>query len=154
MLTAAGGGGAGGVVLYLDDIFFFNFAMDGLVIYLTALWGGLPIRGGKIVLVAMVMILIAFGGGKHYFRLVFLFVILACMLGGAMVSLSQRSAISDSNDVLIRVDWKVFLLVTVVCYFVLSVVFRGDARHEIKRQLKKVTAAFRIPMINGRVICR
>ena len=153
------------MVLYLDVIFFFNFAVDALVMYLTALWVGFPIRMGRLMLasalggtysvilllpacsflgcvvgkglVALAMIRIGLGEGDCYFRCFLIFMILSCAMGGLVVALSQMTAVDNRNKMLIHTDWKVFTLVTVMCYFALSVAFRGERRHMITRQLKR-----------------
>ena len=99
-----------------------------------------PLRSfGIQILVAMFLVRIVFGEQKTFLRLCFLFLLLSCTLGGAVTAVSQHFIQHGIGDTLKILDWKVFTLVSVMCYFVLSVVFRGSAKHAVAGQLCRIS---------------
>lgn len=155
------------MVVYLDLVFLLNSLSDALAIYITARLSSFALQGRRIiiaallgglygvlcclpisvqfggvgtqVLVAMLLIRIVFGKQKTFLRLCFLFLLLSCTLGGAVTVVSQYFIQYGMINTLKTLDWKVFILVSVACYFVLSVVFRGSAKHAVSGQLCRVS---------------
>lgn len=153
------------MVLYLDLVFLLNSGVDALALYITAMLAGLPVRwrrlltaaalggtygvicllpacsaaGGMLgkLAAAMGLIYFSFGAGRDFLRRVVLFLMLSCTMGGVMLAAAQIFQSQDQIEYLIHLNWKVFFLVTGGCYFFLSVVFRGGARHAVARQLSR-----------------
>ena len=158
----------GGValVLYLDLVFLLNFLSDLLALYITGRLSSLSLRSGRMIgaallgggygvicclpifslfcnfitqlFVAVIMTRIVFGKQETFLRLLFLFLVLSCTLGGAVIMVSQGFAQYGINETLKILDWKVFILVGVICYFVLTVIFHGSAKHAVAGQLCRI----------------
>ena len=155
------------MVVYLDLVFLLNSLTDVMALYITARLSSLALRGGRVIaaalsgglygvlcclpipavfrgfgiqmLVAMLLVGIAFGKQKTFLRLWLLFLFLSCTLGGAVTVVSQHFMQFGLITTLKSLDWKVFILVSVICYFVLSVVFRGSAKHAVAGQLCRIS---------------
>ena len=153
------------MVVYLDLAFFLNSAADALALYVTARLAGLPVRRLRILAAAVLggaygaacllpplapaagflpqaavaagLTLLAFGRRGPFLRRFLLFYLLCCTLGGAMTALSQLLTPYGGLGTLARLNWKVFFLVSVSCYILLSLVFRGGARHALAGELRR-----------------
>lgn len=152
------------LVVYLDLAFFLNSAADALALYVTARLAGLPVRRlrllGTAVLgglygalcllpalapaagllpqaaVAALLVLLAFGRRGPFPRQYLLFYLLSCTLGGALTAMSRLLSENGAFGILGQLDWKVFFLVSVSCYILLSLGFRGGARHALAGELR------------------
>ena len=152
------------MVVYVDIAFLLNCLTDGAALYVTGRLSGLPVRkrrllaavllggtyGALCVLpgwsglasflpqaaVAAGLVRLTFGKRGAFLRQLLLFFILSCALGGALVA-GGRLLESGNGGLaaLARLDWRVFFLAGGVCFAVLSVVFRGGARHAVAGQL-------------------
>ena len=153
------------MVVYLDLAFFLNSAADALALYVTARLAGLPVRRLRILAAAVLggaygaacllpplapaagflpqaavaagLTLLAFGRRGPFLRRFLLFYLLCCTLGGAMTALSQLLTPYGGLGTLARLNWKVFFLVSVSCYILLSLAFRGGARHALAGELRR-----------------
>lgn len=151
------------MVIYLDLVFILNTAADALALYMTARLSGLPLRTGRVLLAAVLgglygtcallpplwfmagflpqmvfaffVVFASFGKQQMILRIFALFYFLSCTLGGAMTAISQSMFNRGVENALQTINWKVFILVTIICYFFLSVVFRGSAKHAVSGQL-------------------
>ncbi len=154
------------MVVYLDLIFILNSLSDALALYITARLSGLALRKSRLIvasllgglygilcflpfsfslgsvgtqlLVAMLLVKLVFGKQKTVLRLFLLFYLISCTLGGAMTVVSQHISEHGILNTVQFLDWKVFFLVGGMCYFVLSVVFRGSAKHALEGQLCRI----------------
>ena len=154
------------LVVYLDLIFLINSLSDALALYITARLSGLPLRNSRLVLaslcggvygvlcylpisvplgsflvqifIAMLLVRLVFQKKTTFLRLFVLFFLLSCTLGGAMTVLSQQIYQYGMVDTLQQLDWKVFFIVTGLCYFLLSVVFRGSAKHAVAGEVYRI----------------
>ena len=152
------------MVVYLDLTFFLNALTDLAALSATAKLSGLPLRrrrllgasvlgggyGAPCLLpplpfaggllpqagAAMALVWIAFRRRDAFFRQLLLFWLLSCAMGGALLAaarLWQRGA--GAAAVLSQLNWRVFLLAGGGCYLLLSVIFRGGARHALAGEL-------------------
>lgn len=151
------------MIVYLDVAFLLNCLADAAALYITARMSGLPIRRRRLLLaaalggiygalcalpplhaaaaflpqmaIAAAIVRLAFGHQDTFLRHFLLFFMLSCTMGGAALAFGHL--IQDSNGVefLKSLDWKVFFLAGGVCFLLLSVVFRGGARHAVAGQL-------------------
>ena len=148
------------MVVYVDIAFLLNCLTDGAALYVTGRLSGLPVGKRRLLAAAVLggtygalcvlpgwgalasfpfqaavaagLVWLAFGKRGAFLRQLLLFFILSCALGGALVAGGQILA---SGDGLARLDWRVFFLAGGICFVVLSVVFRGGARHAVAGQL-------------------
>lgn len=155
------------MVVYLDQAFLLNFLADGAALWVTARLAGLPARRGRIALAAGLggaygalcllpplavlggmlpqllaacgLVALTFGRRGPLPRQVLLFYLLSCTMGGALVAAVRLVRESGGAEVLKLLNWKVFFLVGGLCYLVLSVVFRGGARHALAGELVPVS---------------
>lgn len=153
------------MVVYLDLAFFLNSAADALALYVTARLAGHPVRRLRILAAAFLggaygaacllpplapaagflpqaavaagLTLLAFGRRGPFLRRFLLFYLLCCTLGGAMTALSQLLTPYGGFGALGQLNWTVFFLVSVSCYILLSLVFRGGARHALAGELRR-----------------
>ena len=110
-LAAAAGLGAGYAVLTLAEP--------------KLLWALLP--------VALIMCRVAFGRVPRFFKLALLFLLLSCSLGGVVLLLGRLSGSMTRlayGMVFSLLPWGVFCVAAVLSYVMLTVVFRGSARHD------------------------
>ena len=142
------------MVVYLDIAFFLNFFADALALYVTARVSALPVDRRKLLLaaglggtygalcalpvfrmgaavlpelaVAAALVRLAYGRSGTFPRQFLMFFLLA-----AVQLLQSRQGMT----ILRSLDWKVFFLAGGGCFAVLSVVFRGEARHAVRGQL-------------------
>lgn len=159
------------MVVYLDLVFILNSLSDALALYVTARLSGLYLRtkqflasavlGGmygalcllpqfKIfdgfvsqMILAFLLVHLTFGKQESIFRIFVLFLILSCTLGGAITAVSQYMYTNGVKNSLQTLDWKVFFLVGIICYFFLSVVFRSSAKHAVSGQICRVSVLLR-----------
>lgn len=155
------------MVVYLDLVWGLNVLSDLLALYITARLSGTPLRPKRLIigsllggiygtlavlppflfltvfplqmLAALLLVRFVFGREKVFLRLCILFYILSCTIGGAMLAISQYIHTNGFTNTLKMLDWKVFFLVGAICYFLLSVVFRGGAKHTIRGQIFRVS---------------
>lgn len=151
------------LVVYLDLIFLLNCMADAMALYITARLTDLPLRLPRVIAASLLggiygvvcalpvpvnmrsffvqsmiaggLIWLVFGMRKIFLRLFSLFFVLSCAIGGVMLALSQYVSAYGIGDALQAMDWKVFFLVGGLCYFLLSVVFRGSAHHAVAGEI-------------------
>ena len=151
------------MVVYLDLAFLLNCLTDALALYVTARLSGLPVRrlrllaasalGGTYGVVCMLpplrpaaaffpqlavaagLVWLAFGRRGAFLRQFLLFFMLSCTMGGALLALTRLLEENGGLELLKNLNWKVFFLAGGMCYLLLSVVFRGGARHAVAGQL-------------------
>ena len=151
------------MVVYLDIAFFLNCLADGLALYVTARMSGLPVRRRRMLLaaamggvygamcalpalcfaaavlpqmaIAALLVWVAFGRQGAFLRQFLLFFMLSCTMGGAIVAFGRLLRSGEGLELLRSLDWRVFLLAGGTCFLLLSVVFRGGARHAAAGQL-------------------
>lgn len=144
------------MVVYWDLAAFWNFILDYLLLLGTLRVAGRPLRRGRIVFGAAfgaayavaalalalplwtaaaalpVMTYLAFGRTARYVRLTLLFALLACGLGGAVLLLGRLGggmARLAYGLFCARLPWDVFFTASGLSYLLLTIVFRGGARH-------------------------
>lgn len=155
------------MVVYLDIAFFLNFLADGAALYATGRLSGLPVKMRRLLaaaalggtygalcalpelgglasllpqtLAAAGLVWLTFGRKGVFLRQLLLFFILSCALSGALVAGERLLEAGGGLAVLTRLDWRVFFLAGGICFAVLSVVFRGGARHAVAGQLCQCT---------------
>lgn len=151
------------MVVYLDLVFLLNSAADALALYVTARLSGFTFRPAKVlaasllggiygvvssvpvfylcrsfyvqILVAAFLVWFVFGLRTIFLRMCLLFFVLSCAMGGVFVAFAQVLANFDSFNTLYTMNWKVFFLVGGMCYFLLSIVFRGNAKHFVSGEI-------------------
>lgn len=151
------------MVIYLDLVFFLNSAADAFALYITSRLSGLALRPTRVlvasliggiygvvcsvpvfrsigsivpqILVAVLLVWVVFGIREMFFRLCLLFFVLSCAMCGVLIACTQAFTTHGVADVLYSMNWKVFFLVGGLCYFLLSVVFRGSAKHYISGEV-------------------
>ena len=157
-------------VIYLDTLFLLNAIIDYLLLLCTAKVAGDPLHrirygcgallGGVYavaiffpnfgflsqplcrVAVAVLMVLISFGGASNLLRKTLIFFALSCAFGGGVLAISMLGGeqMSLQGGVVYSVmDLKMVLLSASACYVVLTIVFRRFGRHTaIGRELVPV----------------
>lgn len=151
------------MVVYLDLAFLLNCTADAAALYVTARLAGLPVRRKRVLLagalggvygalcafpplrvlgnffpqiaVAFGLVLLTFGRRGPVLRELLLFILLSCTLGGAMLAFIRLIQENGGLEALKLLDWRAFFVVSGMCYLVLSVVFRGGARHAVAGEL-------------------
>ena len=147
------------MVVYLDLAFLANALADALSFYLTAKLSSLPVKRKRIlfasllggiygalcllppiaflgklffrILTAAVLSYVVFGRIKVFLRIVVMYYLVSCMLGGMFFSSSQTVIENGLSKTMQQVDWKAFILVSVGAFFLLSVIFRGSMKHAV-----------------------
>lgn len=147
------------MIVYLDLVFILNSVADALALYVTARLSGLSLRPAKMlvaslvgglygvvcsfpgfysmgsffgqILVAVFLVWYVFGVRKIFLRIFLLFFVLSCAMGGVFIAFARQEAPDSSYNM----NWKVFFLVGGVCYFLLSIVFRGSAKHFVSGEI-------------------
>lgn len=167
------------MVLYLDLAFALNALTDMLALYVTARFAGQAIRwrraipasivGGVYgvicsfpslsgvrsfpvqILVAILMVLHVFKRKELLLRLSLLFFLLSCTLGGACMAFARFISEQGSGELLKILDWKAFLLVGAICWFLLSVTFRSTSQHIVSGQISSCSIQYsgRIVQVNA-----
>ena len=148
------------MVVYLDSIFLLNSAADAAALYATARLSGLPAAGRRLAAAALLggtygalcalpgwgmlsslpaqacaaagLVRLAFGRREGFLRRVLLFFLLSCSLAGALMAGARL--LRERGGALAGLDWRIFLLAGGGCFLLLSVVFRGGARHSAAGQ--------------------
>ena len=151
------------MVIYLDIAFLLNALADALALYGTARLTGLPVQklrlaaaaalggtygavcalpgletaAGPLWQLAMAgaLVYLAFGRCAAFLRRFLLFLLLSCTMGGLL--LAAERLLAEGGAVLAELNWGVFLLAGGLCFLLLSVVFRGSARHAVEGQLRR-----------------
>ena len=151
------------MVVYLDSIFLLNSAADAAALYATARLSGLPAAGRRLAAAALLggtygalcalpgwgmlsslpaqacaaagLVRLAFGRREGFLRRVLLFFLLSCSLAGALMAGARL--LRERGGALTGLDWRIFLLAGGGCFLLLSVVFRGGARHCAAGQLRR-----------------
>lgn len=151
------------MVVYVDIAFLLNCLADGAALYATGRLSGLPVKKRRLLAAALLggtygalcvlpgwgalasflpqtataagLVWAAFGRRGVFLRQLLLFFILSCALSGALVAGGRLLESGEGLAVLARLDWRVFFLAGGICFAVLSVVFRGGARHAVAGQL-------------------
>ncbi len=146
------------MIVYLDMVFLLNGVTDAAALYVTGRLTGLPLEGKRLLASALLggtygalcalpgmgaaaspvpqllaaagLVRLAFGRRRAFLRRFFLFFILSCAMAGAL--LAGERLLQEQRGLL---NWKVFFLAGGSCFIILSVVFRGGARHGAAGQL-------------------
>ena len=155
------------MIVYLDAVFFFNCLADAAALYITARLSGLPLQRRRLLLaaalgglygaacalpvlgsaaaflpqmaIAAALVRLAFGRQRMFLRCFLLFFMLSCTMGGAVLAFGRLVQSSDGLELLKSLDWRIFFLAGGTCFLLLSVVFRGGARHAVAGQLCRGT---------------
>ena len=151
------------MVVYVDIAFLLNGLADAAALSVTGSLSGLPVRPKRIaaasllggtygalcalpglgvlaafpvqVIAAAGLVRVAFGRKEMFLRHLLLFFVLSCALAGALVAAGRLMQEYPGLEALKALDWRVFFLAGGTCFMVLSVVFRGGARHGTAGQL-------------------
>lgn len=145
------------MVVYWDLTALWNFALDYILLLGTVRLAGTSVRRGRLVLGATVgaayavaalkaplplwtlmgsMLLVclaAFGGKVRFIKLTLLFMLLSCGLGGGVLLLGRVCGGAErlaQSVVYARLPWGVFAAATGLSYLLLTVIFRGGAKHD------------------------
>lgn len=157
--------------MYIDLIFLLNALADWAALWATARMAGLVPRQRRLLpaaglggvyavlcalpplaalggfwgqlLAAMALVAAAFGCRHGYPRLAMLFFLLSCTMGGVLMAAVRLLQESGSLTVLKTLNWKVFFLAGGFTYIILSIPFRGSARHAVEGGLLPVEISFR-----------
>lgn len=149
------------MVVYLDIVFLLNGAADAAALYATGRLSGLTVAGKRLAsaaalggtygalcalpgwgtlsslpvqaCMAAALVRLAFGRREGFLRRVLLFFLLSCSLAGALVA--GERILRERGGALEGLDWRIFFLAGGGCFLLLSVVFRGGARHSSAGQL-------------------
>lgn len=142
------------MVVYWDLVAAWNFALDYILLLCTARLAGRGFRRRRLAIGAALgaafavaalaeprvtalllpamalMCLIAFGRGRRL-RLTLLFLLLACALGGGVLLLGAFGGMERLGRAMVYAElpWGVFFTAAGLAWLLLSVVFRGGARH-------------------------
>ncbi len=151
------------MVVYLDTIFLLNSAADAAALYAAARLSGLPVSGRRLAAAALLggtygalcalpgwgalasfpaqacaaaaLVRLAFGRREGFLRRVQLFYLLSCSLAGALVAGARL--LRERGAALAGLDWRIFFMAGGGCFLLLTVVFRGGARHTAAGQLRR-----------------
>lgn len=155
------------MVVYLDMAFLLNCLADAAALYVTGRLAGLPLEKKRLlaaaslggtygaicalpgleiassllpqVIMAAALVRLAFGRREAFLRHLLLFYMLSCAMAGALVAGVRLFHERDGLAILAALNWKVFFLAGGICFVILSVVFRGGARHGAAGQLCRCT---------------
>ncbi len=146
-----------GVVVYWDLAALWNFLLDYLLLLGTLRIAGrpicrvrlacgaaigaaysvaalaLPLPPWTLLPAAIAMTYAAFGKEARRVRLTLLFFLLACALGGAVLLLGRFGGGMERlalGVLYARIPWGVFLAASCAAYLLLTIVFRGGAKHD------------------------
>lgn len=151
------------MVIYLDMAFLLNGLSDAAALYVTARVSGLTVRRGRLLLasaaggtygalcavppmrcagsflpqmgMAALLVRTAFGPQKEFLRHFLLFFMLSCTMGGVLLAAGGLPGETGGLELLETLNWNVFFITGGLCFLILSVVFRGGARHAAAGQL-------------------
>ncbi|MBD5161355.1 MAG: sigma-E processing peptidase SpoIIGA [Oscillibacter sp.] len=155
------------MIIYLDMAFLLNCLTDAAALYVTGRLAGLPLEKKRILaasllggtygalcalpglgmaasflpqlLAAAGLVRLAFGRREAFLRRLLLFFMLSCAMAGALVAGVRLMREYKGLAILATLNWRVFFLAGGACFLVLSVVFRGGARHGLAGQLCRCT---------------
>lgn len=118
-------------------------ALYSIAVYLpgAGFLQAVPIKLG----VAVLMLLIGYGGVKRFLRLTLLFFAVSFVFGGGVLALQLLSGRSlvEHGGFLVAAGMRELILATALCYLILSVVFRRSARHGgSRRDIVSVRATY------------
>lgn len=159
------------MIVYLDLAFLLNCLTDALALYVTARLSGWHARARRVALASILgglygvlcmlpplqavgmflpqlvvaggMVWMVFGRQGAFLRQFLLFFLLSCTMGGALLAMSRMLASEEGIQMLAMLDWRVFFLTGGICFVLLSVVFRGGARHAVAGELTEGTVELR-----------
>ena len=144
------------MVVYWDLVALWNFALDYLLLLGTLRLAGRPVRRLRVALAAalgaaysvaalalpfslwtlagalLLMCCAAFGHTGRFLKLTLLFLLLACGLGGGVLLLGRVSGGMERlarGMVYAQLPWGVFFAAAGLSYLLLTLIFRGGARH-------------------------
>lgn len=148
------------MVVYVDIAFFLNCLADAAALCVTGRLVGLPLEPKRVLAASLLggtygalcalpglgaaaslpfqlaaaagLVRLAFGRREEFLRRLLLFFLLSCAMAGALVA---GGRLLRERDALAALNWPVFFLAGGTCFAVLSVVFRGGARHGAAGQL-------------------
>lgn len=148
------------MVVYLDMTFLLNCLTDAAALCITGRLSGLPLERKRILAASLLggtygalcalpgwsaaasplpqavaaagLVRLAFGRREAFLRRLLLFFALSCAMAGALVA---GGCLLREHDGLAALNWRVFFLAGGACFLILSVVFRGGARHGAADQL-------------------
>ncbi len=146
------------MVVYLDLVFLLNALADGLALTLTARVAGIDVRRKRLLIAAMAggiygvlcalpgisaagslfpqmavsagLVRLAYGSSRDFLRRFLLFFLISCAMSGLFTAMPE---------LLGQLRWGVFFLVGGLCYGLLSVIFRGGAKHAVAGELCRGT---------------
>lgn len=145
------------MVVYWDLVALWNFALDYILLLGALRLAGRSVRRGRVALAAalgaayavaalalpwliwalipaaLLMCGVAFGRGARLLKLTLLFLLLACGLGGGVLLLGRVSggtARLGRAMVYAELPWGVFFAAAGLSYLLLTLIFRGGARHD------------------------
>ena len=155
------------MTVYLDITFLLNCLTDAAALYVTGRLSGLPLEKKRILAASLlggtygalcalpglgtasaflpqmaaaaVLVWLAFGRREAFLRRLLLFFMLSCAMAGALVAGGRLLQAHDGLSVLTALNWRVFFLAGGSCFAILSLVFRGGARHSAANQLCRCT---------------
>lgn len=147
----------------MDLAFLLNCLTDAFALYATARLTGLPLRPRRLLLAALLggtygvacilpplreigtflpqlaacagLVWLSFGRRETFLRQFLLFFMISCTMGGALLAAVGLLESHGGARALLALDWRVFLLAGGGCFLVLTVVFRGGARHAVAGEL-------------------
>lgn len=159
------------MVVYLDLAFLLNGAADALALYVTARLSGVHIRGRRLAAAALLgavygtlallpplaflgsaplqamicagLVCLAFGRRRTLLRETLLFCLLSCTLGGALVAAAMLAQPQGGLSELKKLNWSVFFLAGGACFSVLSLLFRGGAKHAVAGEIARGSVELR-----------
>lgn len=155
------------MVIYLDIVFLLNCLTDGAALYITGRLSGLPAGWRRLLAASLLgglygtlcalpglgsaaafpfqlaaaagLVRLVFGRRGAFLRQLLLFFMLSCAMAGALVAAGRLLDGRGSLAALAGLNWRVFFLAGGLCFVILSVVFRGGARHAAAGQLRPCT---------------
>lgn len=151
------------MVVYVDIAFLLNCLADAAALAVTGCLSGLALEKKRLLSASLLggtygalcvlpglafassfavqaaaaaaLVRLAFGRREAFLRRLLLFFMLSCAFAGAMVAAGRLIQSGNGLEVLGGLNWKVFSLAGGLCFVILSVVFRGGARHGAAGQL-------------------
>lgn len=151
------------MVIYLDLVFLINCIADALALYVTSRLSGMYLCRSRMILASLLggiygviclfpvmnfigailpqilmaafLVWLVFGKQVIFVRLLLLFFVLSCAIGGVMIAFAHSFEIYGGAETFHNMNWNIFFLAGGLCYFLLSVVFKGGASHAIFGQM-------------------
>lgn len=150
------------MVVYLDMAFLLNALADAAALAAAGRLSGLPLNGLRLlsasllggtygalcalpgwkflaafpcrIILAAVLVGLVCGWRDAFIRRLLLFYLLSCSLAGAVMAFWR---LLQEHQGLASLNWKAFFLAGGGCFLLLSIVFRGGARHGVSGQLRR-----------------